>query len=329
MVQDSVRWQIRLGTEADGVGDPPSPRGFTMVCYVDRLVGHAQVSESDGVYHLVDLFVEPEWSERGVDQALVTAVEAEVIARGATALTLVTKRAAFLAELGYQMTEDLPVALRPLNKPGHQPMMKELAQPVHPHPAVSVLPLRDGPKGLEVFVQHRVGTMDFAADAVVFPGGRVDPRDYDNQLTIAAEVSSAWSHTALPPADVLVSAAIREVAEECGIELAARNLVPWDNWVTPPGGRRRFDVAFFLTFVRPEQHIAWQNTTTEALRSAWESVKSLLDDNEAGWIRLMAPTKALLTELGTFDKVADALAYRPNITPVLDDDPVRPRPSTI
>ena len=48
---------------------------------------------------------------------------------------------------------------------------------VAPRPAVSVIPLRDGPGGVEVFVQHRQSTMDFAAGAVVFPGGRCDPGD--------------------------------------------------------------------------------------------------------------------------------------------------------
>ena len=32
--------------------------------------------------------------------------------------------------------------------------------------------------GVEVFLQHRVSTMQFAAGMSVFPGGGVEPRDY-------------------------------------------------------------------------------------------------------------------------------------------------------
>ena len=56
-------------------------------------------------------------------------------------------------------------------------------------PAVSVLMIRDGATGLEVFVQHRVSTMDFAAGVVVFPGGRVDP--IDEQTAAAIEMPGA------------------------------------------------------------------------------------------------------------------------------------------
>lgn len=40
--------------------------------------------------------------------------------------------------------------------------------------AVSVIPLRESDMEPELFVQHRVSTMDFAAGMIVFPGGRAD-----------------------------------------------------------------------------------------------------------------------------------------------------------
>lgn len=46
-----------------------------------------------------------------------------------------------------------------------------------PRLAVSVVMLRDSPRGIEVFVQHRASTMDFAAGVIAFPGGRVDDVD--------------------------------------------------------------------------------------------------------------------------------------------------------
>lgn len=326
IMKQSVDWRIRPGSSSDGVGEPPSPRGFTFVCDAGRPVGRARVLESDGFFHLVDLAVDPDWRRRGIGRALVSAVESEVISRGATALTLLTGEAGFFSRLGYEK-ECLPVALRWLATPELQAMSRSLADPVVPRPAVSVIPLRDGPSGLEVFAQHRVGTMDFAAGAVVFPGGRIDPPDHEQRLELPPHLVDAWSSTALPPAEVLVAAGIREVAEECDVLLSPTDLIPWDNWVTPPGGRRRFDVAFFLTHVRDEDAPRWANSSTESLRSSWDRVTTLLADESAGRIRLLPPTLALLTELAEFTSAADALTHAPPIVPVLDDSAVRPRPA--
>ena len=65
---------------------------------------------------------------------------------------------------------------------------------VLPRPAVSVIPLRDGPAGPEVFVQHRQPTMDFAAGAVVFPGGRCDPGDVAKGAALAVSDAILVDH---------------------------------------------------------------------------------------------------------------------------------------
>ena len=321
----SADWRIRPGDSTDG--DPPSPRGFTFICDAGHPVGHARVLESDGFFHLIDLSVESGWRDRGIGRALVSAVETEVISRGATALTLLTEEAGLFSRLGYDALDRLPVALRWLATPGLQAMGRSLAAPVAARPAVSIIPLRDGPAGLEVFAQHRVGTMDFAAGAVVFPGGRVDPPDLEQRLELPPHLVDAWSGTELPPAEALVAAGIREVVEECDVLLDPADLIPWDNWVTPPGGRRRFDVAFFLAHVRDEDAPRWANSSTESLRSSWDRVTTLLADEKAGRIRLLPPTLALLTELAGFRSATDALTYAPPIVPVLDDSSARPRPS--
>ncbi len=194
-------------------------------------------------------------------------------------------------------------------------LAKQVAEHVTPLPAVSVLPLRDGAAGLEVFVQYRASTMDFAEGAVVFPGGRVLPGEHP--VSVPATHAMAWAATELPEPGVLAAAAIREVAEECGVLLTADGLVPWDDWVTPPGGRRRFDVAFFLTAARPGQN--WRNITTEAVRTGWISPAALLLDADAGRVRLLPPTRTLLTELASLRDAATAVAARPRIVPVLHD----------
>lgn len=102
--------------------------------------------------------------------------------------------------------------------------------PVAPRPAATVMVLRDGEAGVEVFLQTRASTMAFAPSMVVFPGGGVDPRD--GEADDHAEVSwsgptpEQWAArmpgTTPTRARQLVLAAAREVFEETGVLLAAR-----------------------------------------------------------------------------------------------------------
>jgi hypothetical protein len=50
---------------------------------------------------------------------------------------------------------------------------------VTPRPAATVVILRDGREGLEVFMVVRHHEIDFASGALVFPGGKVDAEDAD------------------------------------------------------------------------------------------------------------------------------------------------------
>ena len=313
--------------------------GFVLVATEgDQLIGFAHVLDFDGRFHLEQLSVHPRWQRQGLGQRLLVAAERAIVERGGSVVTLrnfadVPWKAPFYRQHGYT-TADLPIALMPLIEAEQRigllaagrrvTLAKQLADDVPPRPAVSVLPLRDGSDGLEVFVQYRAATMDFAAGAVVFPGGRLDAGD--PPIEVPADHLDAWAATQLPAAGLLASAAIREVAEECCVMIAPTDLVPWDDWVTPPGGRRRFDVAFYLTAARPTQH--WRNSTTEAVRADWRRPADLLQDALVGTVRLMPPTRALLVELATLPDVASALAARPVIVPVLNDaDKVRPRAS--
>ena len=49
---------------------------------------------------------------------------------------------------------------------------------VEPRAAATVMLVRDGVSGPEVYVQRRVASMAFAPSTVVFPGGGVDPADH-------------------------------------------------------------------------------------------------------------------------------------------------------
>lgn len=95
--------------------------------------------------------------------------------------------------------------------------------PVPPRPSSTVMLLRDGPGGIEVFVLRRAATMAFAALMHAFPGGGVDPRDGDPGLPWAGPSPQDWA-SALDATETqareLVCAAVRELFEECGVLLA-------------------------------------------------------------------------------------------------------------
>lgn len=311
-------------------------RGFALVA-VDsdgRPLGFAHVLELDARFHLEQLSVHPDAQRRGIGAALLAAAEDGVRARGASVVTLrtfadVPWNAPFYRRHGYADAA-LPVAMGSLLDAEERlgllaagarvTLAKQIAEHVTPVPAVSVLPLRDAARGPEVFVQYRASTMDFAEGAVVFPGGRVHPGE--SAVVVPPSHGNAWAATDLPEPGILAAAAIREVVEECGVRLRASELLPWDDWVTPPGGRRRFDVGFFLTAARPGQD--WRNTTTEAVTTGWRRPADLLRDADRGTVRLLPPTRTLLTELSAITDVAAALAARPRIVPVLHDQG-RPR----
>src|SRR6266568_9424839 len=55
--------------------------------------------------------------------------------------------------------------------------MRSVASDSPVRAAASVVMLRDGPAGLEVFLLKRHGLSDVLGGAHVFPGGKVDPED--------------------------------------------------------------------------------------------------------------------------------------------------------
>ena len=59
--------------------------------------------------------------------------------------------------------------------------------PPQPKDAATVVLVRDGENGIEVFLQRRVQQMAFAGGMTVFPGGGVDPRDGEADLAAATE----------------------------------------------------------------------------------------------------------------------------------------------
>ncbi len=210
--------------------------------------------------------------------------------------------------------------------------------------AASVLLLRQAGAGFEVFVQHRVNTMDFAAGMVVYPGGRVDPQDAQtvSRGEIPAQLMAAhaqrWAGCSVAEADaeaqrkenagIVLAAARREVFEETGLLLDAQQLLPWANWVTPAGFPRRFDTYFFVAALREGQEPVHQ--TTEAVVSRWVAPQALFASLERGEIKMMRPTQRTLLDamaLGGIEQITAAqheiLSVHPDGTDTSSASPVR------
>jgi 8-oxo-dGTP pyrophosphatase MutT (NUDIX family) len=100
-------------------------------------------------------------------------------------------------------------------------------QPAVPRDSATVMLLRParGPdgSGTEVYMLRRRQSMSFAAGAYVFPGGSVDRRDSDGQVSWAGPSLQQWAAAldcAPELARGLVCAAVRETFEEAGVLLA-------------------------------------------------------------------------------------------------------------
>jgi 8-oxo-dGTP pyrophosphatase MutT (NUDIX family) len=97
------------------------------------------------------------------------------------------------------------------------------ATPAEPRNAATVVLMRPGAAGPEVYLLRRQASMAFAGGMCVFPGGGVDPRDFDHAVAWAGPSPAAWAERLGVDermARALVCAAVRETFEESGVLLA-------------------------------------------------------------------------------------------------------------
>lgn len=210
-------------------------------------------------------------------------------------------------------------------------------------PAATILLLRDGPQGLEVFMVKRHHQIDFASGALVFPGGKVFEGDSHAALENLTDGVSDWS----TEMRALGAAAIREVFEESGIllareegskelvsaeratalehyrapldkrevelaamlhkeklRLACDQLTRFAHWITPEMMPKRFDTHFFIAAV-PEGHRG-KHDGRESVDSIWIRPQDAIADRKK-WT-VIFPTKLNLMKLAESKTVAEAIA---------------------
>jgi 8-oxo-dGTP pyrophosphatase MutT (NUDIX family) len=173
--------------------------------------------------------------------------------------------------------------------------MPNFGPPSTPRPAASVVLLRRGGKhsqrALEVLMLRRSEEAKFMPGVWVFPGGSLDAADGAEEAGLRA-------------------CALRELAEEAGIELpAGEELVPFSRWITPEVIATRFDAWFFLALA--PAHTPPQPDGVETTEARWFQPAAALEAHAAGEVILSFPTQTQLRWLAEFRTSDEAIAaYR-------------------
>ena len=212
----------------------------------------------------------------------------------------------------------------------------EILEPTKPKPAATIILMRDGGEGLEVLMLKKAQGQHFAAGAMVFPGGKLDPKDL---AFVEANGDKEDAHAALKVA------AIREMYEECGIllarvagskrvmpsadvakirtantdvaildlatsapfELATDRLVRFAHWITPVNRPKRFDTHFFIARA-PDGQTKPDVDGYEIVEANWRRPKDVLAEVHGGKLTLVFPTMMNIIKLSKSESVDKALA---------------------
>ncbi len=214
-------------------------------------------------------------------------------------------------------------------------------------PAATIMLLRDGPDGIEVFMVVRHQAIAFAGGALVFPGGRVEDADHELAASIGASPVPGARDTA---AAAFRIAAIRETFEECGVLFArprgsrdpigaatlkrledryraalnagsigfdavleSEALLPAPELLVhfahwiTPASQPKRYDTQFFLAEAPAEHLAVHDGL-EAVESLWITPARALADTEAGLYKLVFATAKNLEKLGRSKTVAEAIA---------------------
>lgn len=192
----------------------------------------------------------------------------------------------------------------------------------------------DGPP--ELLMMERASTMAFAASALVFPGGAVDPSDHALAARIAhgldadeaaariAAIRETIEESGLGvglagDVDATTLAAIREglnagtplgdLIAAHGVALALDGLTLFARWhpAAPDNARRVYDTRFYLACADAGQVASVD--ATENVRLFWSSAAATLALCDAGAGRIIFPTRRNLERLAQFDSYADLVAH--------------------
>lgn len=216
-------------------------------------------------------------------------------------------------------------------------------QKPNPIPSSTLLLLRDGPQGLEVFMVKRHHQIDFASGALVFPGGKLAKGDGDPALRAHCDGEEGLSDEDLGlracairegfeesgillarPAGCPVlagnetssrlqdwrprldkgEAGLTEFAVAAGVRLACDTLVPFARWITPSFMPKRFDTHFYLA-ATPYGQLG-SHDGREGVDSVWTTPERAIAEKDR-WT-VIFPTRMNLLKLAESKTAAEAIA---------------------
>ncbi len=154
---------------------------------------------------------------------------------------------------------------------------------VRPKDAATLIAWRTGKQGIEVLMGRRAGRHRFVPHHYVFPGGRVDRRDYAAQVGSPlrpAVLEQLCASCAPRLAHALAVAAVRETWEETGLSVGDPSTPDLQHLdyalraITPPQSPIRFHARFFSVDAR---HLCGNlQGNGELLDLAWRPVAECL-----------------------------------------------------
>jgi 8-oxo-dGTP pyrophosphatase MutT (NUDIX family) len=182
----------------------------------------------------------------------------------------------------------------------------------------------------DILFMERSDTMAFAAGALVFPGGRIEPDDHASAARLAPNLSDGAARIA----------AVRETIEETGVAAAlqpvpgagvlrqlrralasaapfanlltahslaldAGALTPFARWCPNFRETRRFDTLFYIAEAPAGADVATADCG-EAVRTFWASAADVLAEIDGGRAHAIFPTRRNLERLAQFGSLAEA-----------------------
>ncbi len=160
-----------------------------------------------------------------------------------------------------------------------------------PRTASTVVLIRDSDAGPEVLLLKRNKALLFAGGVWVFPGGALDPEDWEaagDDEVRAARIAAA-----------------REAQEEAGIEVDPDTMVQLSHWTTPVVEPKRFYTWFYLAMASARGDVAIDGG--EIHEYEWVNIRDAVQRHEQGELAMFPPTIMTLRALLGYMSAEDAL----------------------
>lgn len=192
-------------------------------------------------------------------------------------------------------------------------------------PAATLIVVRERTGSVpELLMVERARGMAFAAGALVFPGGRIDPadreigRELEIDASAVAAVRETIEETAVPvglapvpsPAaaaelqrTLIADRPFGQVLGDNGLRIEGGAITPFARWVPKFHAVRRFDTLFFVALC-PEGEWEPKVIEGECSGAAWLSANEVLERDARGESRLIFPTRRTLERLAQHSNFA-------------------------